>query len=208
MFSIILNIRLVMSLSFIVSIQGGMACGKTTLGKYIESNLKDVKVSYENPGPVIKEIKRLGLDKYKLKDYIEIQRLFINAEIERYNRLKSFDKVIIDLGPEEIEFYTLYFPKSIDKDWNIEELLKDELHRLRQCKLDGILYLDASKEVLRKRKEGDQNRSRNFFDHYINNLHTYKKQWFSKYDYTTFINVDNMSIDKLGAFTTKWLEEI
>lgn len=91
-------------MAFIISIQGGMASGKTTLAKYIESTLKHVKVSYEN-----------------------------------------------------------------------------QLYKLRQCSLDGILYLNASPEVLHARKEKDVNRGRSFFEHYINRLHTYKKQWFSRY---------------------------
>lgn len=193
--------------SFIISLQGGMASGKTTLAKCIDSTLKDVKVSYENPISVISEVKRLGLNKFIMEDYIEIQRLFINAEIERYNNLKSYEKVIIDLGPEEIEFYTLFFPKSINKDWDVETLLKDELNKLRQCYLDGILYLDASPDVLNSRKEKDQNRNRGFFDHYINGLHTYKKQWFEGLDNVTFLKVNNMTEDEVFAYAIKWLEK-
>lgn len=195
-------------MSFIISIQGGMAAGKTTLTKYLEAHVKNIKVSYENPTATINEVKRLGLNKFKLEDYVKIQRLFINAEIERYNSLKAFDKAIIDLGPEEIEFYTLHFPKTINEEWDIEILLKDELTELRKCKLDGVLYLDASPEVLLSRKEKDKTRERGFFEHYINGLYTYKRLWFSSYDYTTFLNVDNISADEVGEFAVKWIEKL
>jgi deoxyadenosine/deoxycytidine kinase len=102
----------------------------------------------------------------------------------------------------------LFFPRSINENWDIEVLLKDELFKLRQCSLDGILYLNASPEVLQGRKEKDKNRSRGFFEHYINGLHIYKKQWFARYDYTTFLNVDNMPIDEVEAFAVEWLEKL
>lgn len=195
-------------MSFIVSIQGGMAVGKTTLAKRLKERLGDVQVSFENPSNAIQRVKELGLDKFKENDFIEIQRIFIYAEIERFKNLKANSKVIIDLGPEEIEFYTLFFPQSIGQNWNIENALANELKELRECRLDGILSLDASPEVLLTRKESDGMRKRGFFDHYLKGLHPYKKEWFERFDYTTILNVDKMSIEETEAYAMKWLKEI
>ncbi|MCL6592057.1 MAG: deoxynucleoside kinase [Firmicutes bacterium] len=195
-------------MSFIVSIQGGMAVGKTTLAIRLKERLNDVQVSFENPSNAIQRVKELGLDKFKENDFIRIQRIFINSEIERFKNLKEYDKVIIDLGPEEIEFYTLFFPKSIGQNWNIEDALAKELKELRECRLDGILFLDASPEVLLARKESDETRKRGFFDYYIKNLHPYKKGWFERFEYTSILNVDKMSIEETEDYTVKWLKEI
>lgn len=195
-------------MSFIVSIQGGMAAGKTTLAHRLKERLPEVHVSFENPSTAIGRVKELGLDKFKEDDFIEIQRIFINSEIERYQRLKKYGKVIIDLGPEEIEFYTLYFPKSIGQHWNIENRLAKELVELRNCRLAGILFLDADPKVLLARKEHDTTRKRGFFEHYLQVLYPYKKPWFEQFDYTTFLNVDAMSIEETEAYAMEWLEKM
>lgn len=46
--------------------------------------------------------------------------------------------MIFDRGPEDIEFYTLFYPKMIGKEWDIETELKDELYKLRECRSDAI----------------------------------------------------------------------
>lgn len=188
-------------MAIILSLQGGMAVGKTTLGRNLQKELKKVEVSYEYP-----KKRPEGLDMFKEDDYYEIQRYFINLEVERYNNLAN-KNVIIDLGPEEIEFYTLLFPKSIGQDWNVEDTLRRELQDLRKCKLDGILFLDGSKEVLYSRKEADPGRKRGSFDNYIRYLHLFKKAWFEKKENTTFINVDNLTPKELETWTLQWLKE-
>ncbi len=193
---------------FIVSLQGGMAAGKTTLAKRLQERLQDVRVSFENPSDAVNRVKELGLDKFKEQDFIEIQRIFINAEIERYQRLKENSKVIIDLGPEEIEFYTLFFPRSIGQTWDVETQLAGELKALRECRLDGILFLDASPEVLTARKTSDETRRRGFFEHYLKGLHSYKKIWFEQVKRATIMNVAELSIEETEAYAVDWLKGI
>lgn len=189
----------------IVSLQGGLASGKTTAARYIEEHLPGVTVSYENPVPVLERVKSSGLNKFALDDYLQIQRMFIGAEIERYNLFKQKGKVVIDLGPEEIEFYTLHFPCSIGMDWDVERLLADELAALRCCKLDGILYLDASIETLRRRKEADGSRSRNSFEHFIAHLHAMKREWFHQSPITEFVNTDSKTAADVGHTAVDWV---
>lgn len=84
----------------------------------------------------------------------------------------------MDFGAEEIEFYTLNYPKSIGADWEVENALKKELEEVRKCLPNRILFLDASDDVLREHKQNDSTRSRNFFEHHLTNMMPLKRKWF------------------------------
>lgn len=182
-------------MEYIVSLQGGMACGKTTLARKINEQNNDIVVSYEDVSSLIKIIKSENLDKRKLEEYIKIQKLFINYELERYKKLKIHNKVIIDLGLEEIEFYTLNYPKSIGMDWNIEKMMKNELNELRKHQNTLNIFLDCDEDVLKKRKDNDLFRTRNFFDFYISSMHSLKRKWFKNRENTIFIDTTKLSSD-------------
>ncbi|EJQ49584.1 hypothetical protein IEQ_03039 [Bacillus cereus BAG6X1-2] len=137
-------------MTYIVSLQGPMASGKTTLAKRLEQN--GLPVIYENPYPIIEKRKELNLDIYTKEGFITNQKMFIEAKIKEFQNAKG-SVVIFDRGPEDIEFYTLFYPKMIEKEWDIETELKDELHKLRECCSDAIFYLDVSKENLCDRKK-------------------------------------------------------
>lgn len=89
-----------------LSIQGPQAVGKTTAIKAIEPCFKEVIFSYENPFPIVKKRKDLGLDISIEGDFIKNQRLFIEAEIKRYRVLEN-QAVVFDRGPEDTECYTI-----------------------------------------------------------------------------------------------------
>ena len=112
-------------------------------------------------------MKRRQLDKNKYEDYLEIQKLWLKKEVVRYNKAKDFNCSIMDFGAEEIEFYTLNYPKTIGQEWEIENALHEELEQVRKCMPTRILFLDASNEVLLRHKENDSTRSRNFFEHHL-----------------------------------------
>lgn len=63
----------------ILSLQGCMAVGKTTVARYLEQHCQQVQVCFEDNAAVLAEIKRRGLDKNCYTDYLEIQRLFFCA---------------------------------------------------------------------------------------------------------------------------------
>lgn len=189
----------------IISIQGGMAGGKTTLTKRLEERIKNVYFTYENPYPIVKQRDSKQLDILTKEGFIENQKLFIEAEIRRFNNLPE-GKVIFDRGPEDIEFYTLHFPTANGFDWDIELLLQEELEALRKCRSDLILYLDASEETLFLRKQSDQNRRRNSFEKNIK-LYKFEKDWFKKFN-TKFVNVNNKTPEQLEEWTMKFLKEV
>lgn len=192
-------------MNIILSIQGGMAGGKTTLTKRLEKQLENVYFTYENPYPIVRQRDGKKLDIHTKEGFIENQRLFIDAEIKRYNNLPK-GNIIFDRGPEDIEFYTIHFPIANDFDWDIESLLKDELEALRKCRSDIILYLDASEETLFLRKQRDQYRRRNSFEKNIK-LYKYKKDWFKQFN-TIFVDVNNKTPNQLEERTLKLLKEM
>ncbi|MBP1994383.1 AAA family ATPase [Paenibacillus eucommiae] len=182
-----------------------MASGKTTLAKRLENKLKAVTFSFENPIPMIEKRKKLNLDMNKEKDFIINQRMFIETEIERFQSLPE-GKVIFDRGPEDIEFFTLYFPLSIGQNWDVKGQLKKELQELGDCRSDFIVYLDASENTLLNRKQNDHSRKRGSFEKFIQ-MYPYEKEWYNQFN-TTFIDVDHKTPEELEDWTLNYLHGI
>ena len=106
----------------ILSLQGCMAVGKTTVARYLEQHCQQVQVCFEDNAAVLAEIKRCGLNKNCYADYLEIQRLFLRNELRRGQKAKKYPHAVMDFGAEEIEFYTLNYPKSRGLEWKIEAI--------------------------------------------------------------------------------------
>ena len=51
---------------------------------------------------MIAEIKRRNLDKNKYEDYLEIQRLWLRKEVERWEKTQQYPCTVMDFGAEEI----------------------------------------------------------------------------------------------------------
>ena len=62
--------------------------------------------------------------------------MFMEAKIKEFQNVK--DSVVILIAPEDIEFFTLFYPTIIGEEWDIETELKDELYKLRACRSDVI----------------------------------------------------------------------
>lgn len=146
----------------IISIQGAMASGKTTLAQSLEDAYPEFHVIYENPYPIVQKRKELGLDIRTEDGFVENQRLFIQSELERFRHFPD-GHIILDRGPEDLEFYTLHYPQLHGHDWDMEFRLKAELDALRRCRSDLILYLRAPDYLLRERRDADQTRTRQSF---------------------------------------------
>lgn len=163
----------------IVSIQGGMASGKTTLAQALEDAYPELHVYYENPYPIVQKRKELGLDIRTEDGFVENQRLFIQAEIERFRHFPD-GHIILDRGPEDLEFYTLHYPQIHGHDWDIESRLKTELEALRECRSDQILYLRASNQLLQTRRDADQTRTRQSFEQH-QPLWALEENWYKQF---------------------------
>jgi len=191
----------------ILSLQGCMAVGKTTALKYIQENVPYVKISYEVNDDIIEQINLKNLDKNQYEDYLEIQKLWINNEIKKWKIAQISECTIMDFGAAEIEFYSLNYPKSIGKDWEIESKLHNELFNLRNCMPDRMLFLDASEKTLRKNKEQDSRLPRNSFEHHLKYLLPLKKEWFIGREDVDVLNVDELSQNEVGAKVRKWIDK-
>lgn len=190
----------------ILSLQGCMAVGKTTAVRYLQENAPYINISYEINTDIIEEVKRRHLDKNEFEDYIEIQKLWLNKEIIRWNKAKDFPCSVMDFGAEEIEFYTLNYPKTIGENWDIENVLKNELQAIRMCMPTRILFLDASDETLRKHKNNDLTRTRNFFEHHLKFLLPLKRQWFYGRENVDILLVDDLSKEEVGYRVKEWCD--
>lgn len=191
----------------ILSLQGCMAVGKTTAIEYLKEEADYFHISYENNTEVIQEIMRRQLDKTVFEDYIEIQKLWISQEIKRWEEVQKFPITVMDFGAEEIEFYTLHYPETIGENWPVERVLKEELKQLRQCMPDRILFLEASEQTLREHKNGDNNRTRHFFDFYLNHFLPLKYDWFIGQDKVDILNVDGLTKKELGQAVKDWCND-
>lgn len=192
-------------MALVLSLQGGMAVGKTTAARWLAAHEPSVQVLEEDIAAPIAEVRRLGLDKHRFADYLAIQRLFIQHEIDRWQTAQSFACVATDLGAAETEFYTLHYPASIGQDWPVAQALAPELAALRRCRAQHTLFLDASPAVLRARKEADTTRDRGFFEHSLTRLLPAKRAWFAAQPGTEFLPTDTLTPAQLCRAVHTWV---
>ena len=166
-----------------------------------------IHISYEDTRAVIEEVRQRKLDKTCYQDYLEIQKLWLHNEVVRYQKAVQYPCSIMDFGAEEIEFYTLNYPKSIGVDWKVESALKPELEAVRTCLPDRILFLDASEKVLRQYKENDKTRSRTFFEQYLKTLLPLKRRWFAQKENVDYLLVDGLSVQEVGEKVRQWCDQ-
>ena len=188
----------------VLSLQGGMAVGKTTAARYLARHAPDLHVCLEDNRAVIGQVQRLGLDKTRCDDYIQIQRLWLQHEVDRWQQAQPWPCTVMDFGAEEIEFYTLHYPRTIGQDWDVEGPLARELAAVRRCMPRRILFLDAPDPVLRRRKEGDAARDRGFFEHYLQELLPLKRAWFAQKDNVDVLQTAGMTPEQVGAAALEW----
>ena len=176
----------------IIALEGSRAVGKTTLIENLRIRSPDLLIldgyKYES--------KKLNL--LKENEFLKNQKIYIKQKIEQYRQLKNTAQTaLVVRGVENIEFFTLHHPRVYGFNWDVEKYLRDELNELRNYQSDWILYLDASKETIMKRKNDDV-RKRKDMDFWVNNWVIEMKQWFSQYFYTCFVNTDTLSKEEVA----------
>lgn len=189
-------------MAYVISLQGLMASGKTTLAKRLERC--GLSIIYENPYPIVEKRKQLNLDMNSKEGFIINQKMFIEAKIKEFKNAKD-SVVIFDRGPEDIEFYTLFYPTIIGEKWDIEIELKDELYKLRECRSDAIVYLDGSESNLYNRKNNDRTRNRSTFEEQFK-LVEIEKDWYKQFP-VTYVDTNTLTAEELEVYFMDWLKE-
>jgi adenylate kinase family enzyme len=190
----------------ILSLQGCMAVGKTTVCRHLQISAPYVHVSYERHNNIVALIKQRGLNKNEYEDYLEIQTMWLKNEVERWKEAQDYKCTVMDFGAEEIEFYTLNYPRTINAEWELESRLHSELEELRKCFPNRILFLNASTNTLREHKEKDNTRPRNFFEHHLQHLLPLKQKWFIGRSDTDILDVDLLSEDEVAEKVKQWVD--
>ncbi|AZR78468.1 ATP-binding protein [Bacillus thuringiensis] len=188
-------------MTYVISLQGPMASGKTTLAKRLEK--RGFRVIYENPYPIVEKRKKLNLDMNSKVGFIMNQKMFMEAKIKEFQNVKD-SVVIFDRGPEDIEFFTLFYPTSIGEEWDIETELKDELYKLRECRSDVIFYLDVTKKNVYDRKNNDRTRNRSTFEEQFKLAET-EKDWYKQFP-VTYVDTNRLTVDDLEVYFMDWLK--
>ncbi len=189
-------------MAYVISLQGPMASGKTTLAKRLERC--GFSVIYENPYPIVEKRRVLNLDINSKEGFILNQKMFIEAKIKEFQNAKG-SVVIFDRGPEDIEFYTIFYPKIIGEEWDIETALRDELYKLRECRSDAIFYLDGSESNLYNRKNNDRTRNRSTFEEQFKLVET-EKDWYKQFP-VTYVDTNRLTAEELEGYFMDWLKE-
>lgn len=188
-------------MAYVISLQGPMASGKTTLAKRLERC--GFSVRYENPYPIVEKRRVLNLDMNLKEGFILNQTMFMEAKIKEFQNVKD-SVVIFDRGPEDIEFFTLFYPTIIGEEWDIETELRDELYKLRECRSDAIFYLDSSENNLYNRKNNDRTRNRSTFEEQFKLVET-EKDWYKQFP-VTYVDTNRLAVDALESYFAKWLK--
>ncbi|WP_259416044.1 ATP-binding protein [Bacillus toyonensis] len=189
-------------MAYVISLQGPMASGKTTVAKRLEK--RGFRVIYENPYPIVEKRKKLNLDMNSKVGFIMNQKMFMEAKIKEFQNVKD-SVVIFDRGPEDIEFFTLFYPTIIGEEWDIENELKDELYKLRECRSDVIFYLDVTKKNVYDRKNNDRTRNRSTFEEQFKLVET-EKDWYKQFP-VTYVDTNRLTVDDLEVYFMDWLKE-
>ena len=194
-------------MGLVLSLQGGMAVGKTTMLEYLKIHAPYLNICFEDNSVVIEEVRKMNPDRSRFDDFVEVQRLWINSAICRFMEAKKHEVTVMDFGPEEIEFYTFAYPVSIKAEWRVDKALSKELRILRECQPDRILFLEASEDTLKKHNENDHKRKRHTFDYYISKMLPLKKTWFRTMDNVDYLCIDGMETEEMGEEVLKWVRK-
>lgn len=190
----------------VLSLQGGMAVGKTTAAMAVSRLAPRIHVCLEDTGDVVARVKARSLDKRCFRDYVEIQRLWLANEVRRWHEAQRYPLSLMDYGAEEIIFYTLHYPQTIGMDWDVAAALRDSLLEAEACMPRRILLLDAPEETLRRRREADSTRDRGFFEHSLTRLLPLKRPWLMSLGMTDVLDTSGLSPEETTRAVIAWAE--
>lgn len=189
----------------IVSIEGFKGVGKTTLISELKKYYPDFcYITSKERNAYLK--KNLNYDNSDSENQFYVMQKtlieFMNNIYEKYSQDKM---IIMDRGPEDLEFYTRYYPYAHGFNWNTQKNLSKELNTLGKIRSDRVLFLDASDDVIFKRRTNDKKvRVKNEKTEFLSSK--LMKEYFLKLDYTKLINTDNIEARDVVDLSKDWID--
>lgn len=187
-------------MSYLVSISGCKAVGKTTLIRGLQCMI---------PNHVTREGFRrteLGYDVTTEQGFYENERWYFEREIREYQALRRSGRPAVLLrGPEELLFYALAYPALIGKTWDVCAHLPDEVRRLRACRSDRILYLDARYDAIWARKTADETKPRKNMQRWMDDWEPRISAYTKRLPQTVVLDTTQMTKEDVLAWTLHWL---
>lgn len=186
----------------VFSLSGSKAVGKTTLIKGLRNTILGLQVREgfrQTDTGFCMDIE---------EEYYANQRWYINREINEYISYKKCGQPVLLLrGPEDVEFYTVHYPITKGFSWDVEKNLYKELKKLRECRSDYIIYLDATEDVVLHRKNSDETKPRKNMQNWMSNWQPYLEPYMKSIEYTKIIDTSNLTAEEVLKEVTKWMVE-
>lgn len=186
----------------IFSLSGSKAVGKTTLINGLRDTIPQLQ---------IREGFRQTETGYSLdieEEFYINQRWYIEREIEEYYSFKKNEKPALLLrGPEDVEFYTLHYPFTKGYKWNVEKNLHTELERLRKCRSDYIIYLDAPVDTIIGRKQNDITKPRKNMQNWMEWWQPYIDIYMKAFDNTYVYETKDKAANEVLEEITRWIKK-
>jgi len=193
-------------MAFVISVQGCHAVGKSTLINQIKLARPDISCWSEGLRELDARKANTHLRMDVEEEFYQIQRWYVEHVVRRFRSFPPHSIVMLDRGPEEIEFYLFHYLRIHRRNWDIEAHFSQDLARLRRCRSNRVLYLDASLETIIARRESDA-RNRPTMDVWLRDWQPYVEAYFKSMPKTVVLNTDQMTAQEVFAWTVKWIDE-
>lgn len=174
-------------MSKIFYLEGSRAVGKTTLLRNIRQNEPNFIVI---DGHARKDFM---FDITRLDEFIINEKLYLACDLAQYNVLKNERfPVFIVKGPYTDVFFAEKYMGKVFPHHNIKEtdLFPYIEHVKKICVPDGIIYLDASLEVIKNRCAADS-RLRKTMNEFLNHWLEDFEQYFKSMPLTRVVNTND-----------------